>query len=146
MFDEIREKQASQGSKLLSRADELSGQFFFHWSLLIGATMTLFTPFIFSLLEKGEQIEAVYLIKVMYPVFIFAMIASSLRNFVSALGASKIGKVNLLIASGGELDKNFLTLFKLPITLVIYTLQVIAILGYIIGLVLVFVFILSNLP
>ncbi len=126
---------------------ELGIKFFFHWTILSGATLTLLIPFLSSeqVKENIAQCSALYA-KVAIISFIVSLISAALRNFVMMFGILDRAKINHKIANdfsnalatnsdykSGESKDNF----KVPLRII----EFLAIFSFILGIISAYVFI-----
>ncbi|NQU99585.1 MAG: hypothetical protein HQ538_02505 [Parcubacteria group bacterium] len=134
-----------KGLEQINFAANLRSKFFFHWSILSGATITLIIPLILEIKDSKGTILNKHDIKTSIILLLSAIIFSSIRNFFAAHGFWKTGMSNVRRAEGDnkEADRLFNSRTKLtPIQLAIET---ISITSYIFSLVLLYLFISKNL-
>lgn len=122
----------------LKQVVQIKSKFFLHWSLLAGATFTLLIPLIQNMFDDNVEVKNILLIRAGIILLIATLIFSSLRN----LGYSKVMRHTLMT----NLKKDSVGLFERVSTkLVLRFLEIFAVLSYIVAIILITIFIDSNL-
>ena len=83
-----------QGREKINTSAELKSKFFFHWSLLSGATLTVLFPFIQKLAQKEGPLILGHLLKWSIILLMISLVTSSLRNLIASRGFWVVGKLN----------------------------------------------------
>ena len=128
------------GHDYINRSADLRIKFFFHWSLLSGATLGLIFPLLASLKASGVLFFCVEKLKFGIIFLLISLVLSSVRNFIAAQGYWYSGVFNLNSQNKVPQDsKKFISKMKL-VSLTQKIIEGISVFGYILGLVLVYLF------
>jgi hypothetical protein len=137
------------GNKQIDTASNLYSNFFFHWALLAGATMTLIVPLLTYISEHNNAIYGSLKLQILIGLLIITITLSSIRNFIAARGFYIVGNINIKLANQQQVvdiakdkDVNKLKFLSKIQKLISF----ISIVSYIIALVLLASFIWQNLP
>ncbi len=126
------------GNYQMNVSTELRYKFFFHWSLLAGATLTLIIPLLMEILKKDSLLYHVANVKIAIVLLISSLCFSSLRNYLASIGIWITAMTNL--QGGGVIPLKRILLSRIQ-----YVIEILSITSYLVALILLFVFINSNI-
>lgn len=136
------EKRIDLGTDQIKQAADLRIKFFYHWSILSGATTTLVVPLITEIKSSNGVINAASYAKTSIILLLAVILLSSITNFLSANSIAATGRQN--IGAGGKSDSDYILRNKMFSRLQ-KTIQYTAIVGYIFALIILYLFISKNL-
>lgn len=138
------EKSRELGLKQVEIATDLRSRFFFHWSILSGATITLIIPLLLEL-KKRELLNESINIKITIILLATSLILSSLRNYIAAGNLWKSGLANLEKSAGNNQGYNDLLNKRFKMIPLQKTVEPLALLSYIASLIFLYIFICSSI-